>query len=164
MTRKFSYFYITKFLYQFIKIFSYLFEKFGSDGDHEYKLQCSYMELYNENGFDLLNPTHDMKQLEDLEKVTVLEDQNGGIKIRNLSTVSIANEEEAINQLFIGDTNRSIAETPMNMASTRGHCIFTLYIEARQPGNALIKRSKAWLLIIIMIFLFCQTSGGPLCR
>ena len=103
------------------------------------------MELYNENGFDLLNPTHDMKQLEDLEKVTVLEDQNGGIKIRNLSTVSIANEEEAINQLFIGDTNRSIAETPMNMASTRGHCIFTLYIEARQPGNALIKRSKAWL-------------------
>ena len=23
------------------------------------------MELYNENGFDLLNPTHDMKQLED---------------------------------------------------------------------------------------------------
>ena len=100
------------------------------------------MELYNENGFDLLNPTHDMKQLEDLEKVTVLEDQNGGIKIRNLSTVSVANEEEAINQLFIGDTNRSIAETPMNMASTRGHCIFTLYIEARQPGNALIKRSK----------------------
>ena len=104
------------------------------------------MELYNENGFDLLNPTHDMKQLEDLEKVTVLEDQNGGIKIHNVSTVSIANEEEAINQLFIGDTNRSIAETPMNMASTRGHCIFTLYIEARQPGNALIKRSKAWSL------------------
>lgn len=124
---------------------SYLFEKFASDHDFEYKLQVSYLELYNENGYDLLDPLHDIKQLEDLTKVTVLEDQSGGIKIRNLSTVNISNEEEAINQLFIGDTNRSIAETPMNQASTRGHCIFTIYIEARQPGNALIKRSKLHL-------------------
>ena len=124
---------------------SYLFEKFALDTEHEYKLQVSYLELYNENGFDLLDPLHDIKQMDDLAKVTVLEDQSGGIKIRNLSTVSIANEEEAINQLFIGDTNRSIAETPMNQASTRGHCIFTLYIESRQPGVALIKRSKLHL-------------------
>jgi hypothetical protein len=41
-------------------------------------------------------------------------------------------EEEALNLLFLGDTNRAIAETPMNMASSRSHCIFTLSLEIRQ--------------------------------
>lgn len=35
-------------------------------------------------------------------------------------------------QLFLGDTNRTISETPMNMASSRSHCIFTLYLEGRK--------------------------------
>ena len=35
-------------------------------------------------------------------------------------------------QLFLGDTNRTISETPMNMASSRSHCVFTIYVEARQ--------------------------------
>ena len=35
-------------------------------------------------------------------------------------------------QLFLGDTNRTISETPMNMASSRSHCIFTLHLEARK--------------------------------
>lgn len=39
------------------------------------------------------------------------------------------NEEDALNLLFIGDTNRVVAETPMNDASTRSHCIFIIQIE-----------------------------------
>ena len=70
----------------------------------------------------------------------------GGIKIRNLSTVAISTEEEGINQLFIGDTNRAIAETPMNQASTRSHCIFTIHLEIMTPGEPLVKRSKEWVL------------------
>ena len=35
-------------------------------------------------------------------------------------------------QLFLGDTNRTICETPMNMASSRSHCMFMLHIEARK--------------------------------
>ncbi len=40
-------------------------------------------------------------------------------------------EEDALNLLFLGDTNRAIAETPMNMASSRSHCLFTIFIEGR---------------------------------
>ena len=124
---------------------SYLFEQFMSDDENDYKMQISYLELYNENGYDLLSPAHDFKGLEDLPKVTILEDPVSGIKIRNLQTFPVATEEEAVNQLFVGDTNRSIAETPMNMASTRGHCIFTLYIESRRSESSIIKRSKLHL-------------------
>ena len=37
-------------------------------------------------------------------------------------------------QLFLGETNRTISETPMNLASSRSHCIFTLHVESRQVG------------------------------
>lgn len=45
-------------------------------------------------------------------------------------------------QLFLGDTNRTIAETPLNQASSRSHCIFTLLLEARTPGSDIVRRSK----------------------
>ena len=38
-----------------------------------------------------------------------------------------------------------IAETPMNQASTRSHCIFTIHITSREPGSATIRRSKLHL-------------------
>ena len=40
-------------------------------------------------------------------------------------------------QLFLGDTNRTISETPMNQASSRSHCVFTIYMEARQASTTL---------------------------
>ena len=51
-------------------------------------------------------------------------------------------EEEALNLLFLGDTNRMIAETPMNLASSRSHCVFTLHLEARRGGGDTVRRSK----------------------
>lgn len=39
---------------------------------------------------------------------------------------------ELLLQLFLGDTNRAISSTPMNLASSRSHCIFTLHIESRK--------------------------------
>lgn len=33
--------------------------------------------------------------------------------------------------LFLGDTNRIISETPMNLASSRSHCIFAVNVESR---------------------------------
>jgi len=38
----------------------------------------------------------------------------------------------AASQLFLGDTNRTICETPMNMASSRSHCMFMVHFEARK--------------------------------
>lgn len=38
-----------------------------------------------------------------------------------------------------------IAETPMNMASSRSHCVFTMHLEARRPGESVVRRSKLHL-------------------
>ena len=51
------------------------------------------------------------------EQVSLLEDDEGRMHLRNLSAQLARTEEEALNLLFLGDTNRVISETPMNQAS-----------------------------------------------
>ena len=81
----------------------------------QYKFYISYLELYNETGYDLLDPGHETKSLEDLPKVSMLEDEHGNFHLKNLSMHIAESEEDALELLFLGDTNRAIAETPMNM-------------------------------------------------
>ncbi|KAL2630069.1 hypothetical protein R1flu_014755 [Riccia fluitans] len=75
----------------------------------------------------------------------MLEDDDNCFHLRNLSQHLATNEEEALNLLFVGDTNRMISATPMNLASSRSHCIFTISIEARKAGEDTVRRSKLHL-------------------
>ncbi|XP_051249392.1 kinesin-like protein KIF6 isoform X1 [Dicentrarchus labrax] len=124
---------------------SYLFERFSQDSSMVYNTHISYLEIYNEMGYDLLDSRHEASRLEDLPKVMIMEDPDQNIHLRNLSLQPSANEEEALNLLFLGDTNRMIAETPMNQASTRSHCVFTVHLCRREPGSATLRRSKLHL-------------------
>ncbi len=78
-------------------------------------------------------------------RVTLLEDEEGSIQLRGLSQHPANSEEDALNMLFLGDTNRAIAETPLNLASSRSHCIFTVSLEASEEGSSLVRRSKLHL-------------------
>ncbi|XP_034381017.1 kinesin-like protein KIF6 [Cyclopterus lumpus] len=124
---------------------SYLFQRVSQDSSMVYTTHISYLEIYNEMGYDLLDSRHEASRLEDLPKVLIMEDPDQNIHLRNLSLQQSANEEEALNLLFLGDTNRMIAETPMNQASTRSHCIFTVHMCRREPGSATLRRSKLHL-------------------
>ncbi|RMX61147.1 hypothetical protein pdam_00016689 [Pocillopora damicornis] len=124
---------------------SYIFEYFEKHPGTVFTAHISYLEIYNENGYDLLDPKHEACKLEDLPKVNLFEDSDNNVHLKNLSLHQASNEEEALNLLFLGDTNRMIAETPMNQASTRSHCIFTIHISTRDPGSATIRRAKLHL-------------------
>uniref|UniRef100_A0A3B3ZSD2 Kinesin motor domain-containing protein n=1 Tax=Periophthalmus magnuspinnatus TaxID=409849 RepID=A0A3B3ZSD2_9GOBI len=125
---------------------SYLYERFSQESSMVYTIHISYLEIYNDTGYDLLESRQDlMSRLEDLPKVRIQEDLDQNVHLKNLSMLQSANEEEALNLLFLGDTNRMIAETPMNQASTRSHCIFTVHLCRREPGSAMVRRSKLHL-------------------
>ncbi|XP_076441935.1 kinesin-like protein KIF6 [Babylonia areolata] len=121
---------------------SYIFEQTEKNPDLSFTVHISYLEIYNESGYDLLDPKHEAAKLEDLPKVNLMEDADQNIHLKNLSVHQANSEEEALNLLFLGDTNRMIAETPMNQASSRSHCIFTVHITAREAGSATIRRAK----------------------
>nr|XP_008261093.1 kinesin-like protein KIF6 isoform X1 [Oryctolagus cuniculus] len=124
---------------------SYIFEQLQKDSSKVYTTHISYLEIYNECGYDLLDPRHEASSLEDLPKVTILEDPDQNIHLKNLSLHQATTEEEALNLLFLGDTNRMIAETPMNQASTRSHCIFTVHLSSKEPGSATVRHAKLHL-------------------
>jgi kinesin family protein 6/9 len=92
-----------------------------------------------------LDASRDAKKLEDLPKVTLMEDGDELTHLKNLSMVPAICEEDALNYLFVGDTNRMIAETPSNPASSRSHCIFIITLTARMDGEDIIRRSKLHL-------------------
>lgn len=93
----------------------------------------------------MLDPNHEITKMEDLPKVTIMDDGDGDYHLQHLSQNVVMNEEDALNSLFIGDTNRMIAETPMNQASTRSHCIFSIYISSRKQGESVIRKAKLHL-------------------
>lgn len=97
---------------------SMMFDQVKDRSDAQFQIHISYLEIYNNQGYDLLDPSHETKRLEDLPRVTMREDEDGNVHLRGLSTHLASTEEDALNLLFLGDTNRAIAETPMNMASS----------------------------------------------
>ncbi len=75
-----------------------------------------------------LNSTSDYQQQQ--QQLSIGED-SGFVYVKGLS-YSIANsEEEALNLLFEGETNRAIGQHVLNKQSSRSHCIFTILVECR---------------------------------
>lgn len=114
---------------------AYIFSETSKKKDTFFEISVSYLEIYNNEGFDLLNENHTSKNLHDLPKVIPRETENEEIVLTGLSVHKAQNEEDALNLLFIGDTNRVVSETPKNDASTRSHCIFIIQIEAKLAGS-----------------------------
>jgi len=119
-----------------------IFNDISEKREQAFSVRISYLEIYNGTGYDLLDPSHENKKLSDLPKVKMMEDEHGNFRLQNISTLPVATEEEALNLLFVGDTNRMICETPNNDTSSRSHCIFTIHLEGRMLGSDNLKKSK----------------------
>ncbi|XP_073190968.1 kinesin-like protein KIF9 isoform X3 [Lepidochelys kempii] len=95
--------------------------------DQSITVRMSYLEIYNETLFDLLSTMpHDMSG--DTHMAVVEYPQ--GVFVKGLSIYPASHEEDALNLLFEGETNRIIGEHTLNKNSSRSHCIFTIYIES----------------------------------
>lgn len=123
---------------------SYMFERFRRS-EAQHKMYISYLEIYQDKGYDLLRGEDAASRLEDLPQVQMRQDADGGGHLRNLSVNVATSCEEALNLLFLGDTNRVVAETPMNDASTRSHCLFIIWVETVSSGSDVVLRSKLHL-------------------
>ncbi|KAI5685338.1 Kinesin motor domain containing protein [Leishmania braziliensis] len=113
----------------------------GGGGSTTYTITMSYLQIYNDKGQDLLNHGSDARTLEELPAVTIHEMEDD-IVLKGLEQHSAPTLADALNLLFLGDTNRLYCETPMNKTSSRSHCIFTIYLEARTTLSSVVRRSK----------------------
>jgi hypothetical protein len=106
-----------------------------STGDSSANVSCSFLQIYNEQVFDMLR---DPKRGNPLE---VHEDPREGIYVQGLSEHSVGGLENCLRLLRKGEENRAIRETNMNQASSRSHSIFQLTVERRTAEGPSV-RSK----------------------
>ncbi|XP_043288523.1 kinesin heavy chain-like [Venturia canescens] len=126
----------------------YIFDVVRKNPENLYSIEIAYLEIYNENGYDLLlerKQREAASRIEDLPRVTIHEDENGGLHLKNLSFRIVENESDALQFLSDGDSCRAISETPMNPRSSRSHCIFTIVVSVKKIGSDRYSSAKMHL-------------------
>ncbi|XP_020885438.1 kinesin-like protein KIN-7O isoform X2 [Arabidopsis lyrata subsp. lyrata] len=101
-----------------------LFDIISQDTSREYLLRMSYLEIYNENINDLLDPLNRKLQIhENLEK---------GVFVAGLREDIVDSPQQVLELMESGESHRHIGETNMNHYSSRSHTIFRMIIESRE--------------------------------
>jgi len=92
----------------------------------KWKFSVSYMEIYNENVYDLLvDPSKDEKKT----SLTIQEEKNKTFSVKDLSWHDVSNAKDALALMEEGVKHRTVRETKMNAVSSRSHSVFSLHSE-----------------------------------
>mmetsp|Transcript_49887 Transcript_49887/g.97841 ORF Transcript_49887/g.97841 Transcript_49887/m.97841 type:complete len:1226 (-) Transcript_49887:256-3933(-) len=88
------------------------------EDNEEYKVVLSYLEIYNEKIYDLLDESRKCCQLRNSKK-----DQVFVVGIKEMSVTTL---EESMAIMRAGQNNRQVTETILNSDSSRSHSVFTI--------------------------------------
>lgn len=90
--------------------------------NQKFLVRVSYMEIYNEEVRDLLGKDA-TKSLEVKERPDI------GVFVKDLSGYVVHNADDLENIMKLGNKNRVVGATKMNLESSRSHAIFSITIE-----------------------------------
>lgn len=118
-----------------------IFEKLTDSGT-EFSVKVSLLEIYNEELFDLLNPSSDVS-----ERLQMFDDPRNkrGVIIKGLEEITVHNKDEVYQILEKGAAKRTTAATLMNAYSSRSHSVFSVTIHMKETttdGEELVKIGK----------------------
>lgn len=111
------------------------------DTQKKYLVRCSYLEIYQEDVFDLLT---EQKKGVPPERLDLKENKDQGVYVKGLKTLIVKSVPEMERAMNFGTVNRKTASTAMNATSSRSHSIFTIYVETaeKKEGEQVIKAGK----------------------
>nr|CCA15818.1 Viral Atype inclusion protein repeat containing protein putative [Albugo laibachii Nc14] len=104
------------------RIFAYLLDRLKSNDDnlnYEFSAHCSYLEIYNEKIYDLLDTNGN-------QEAKILREDNKQVYVEQLRQVRVQTVSEVLHLLQIGTENRHISATTMNRESSRSHAVFSV--------------------------------------
>ncbi|XP_026989078.2 kinesin-like protein KIF13A isoform X2 [Tachysurus fulvidraco] len=122
-----------------------LFERVSREQNdsHSFKVEVSYMEIYNEKVRDLLDPKGSRQSLK------VREHKVLGPYVDGLSQLAVTSFQDIECVMSEGNKSRTVAATNMNEESSRSHAVFSIIITQTlydlQSGNSGEKVSKVSL-------------------
>ena len=103
-----------------------LFEESATREDTSYSFKASYLEIYNEQVTDLLNPS---------STTLPVRWRRSGFFVENLFVVELETIEDVLAVFEEGSKNRSVRAHEMNVESSRSHAVMTIYIDADVPDE-----------------------------
>ncbi|XP_051576127.1 kinesin-like protein KIF13A isoform X2 [Myxocyprinus asiaticus] len=119
-----------------------LFERVSREENeaHSFKVEVSYMEIYNEKVRDLLDPKGNRQSLK------VREHKVLGPYVDGLSQLAVTSFEDIESLMSEGNKSRTVAATNMNEESSRSHAVFSVIVTQTlydlRSGNSGEKVSK----------------------
>ncbi|KAG1149520.1 hypothetical protein G6F37_007937 [Rhizopus arrhizus] len=124
-----------------IDLFRRLREQSESSEEFRYEVYVSFLELYNEELIDLLNPHTAMKKKGNLPanaspvEVTIREDIAGNIYWSGVKEEICHSPEELLSFLAKGSLCRTTGSTDMNSVSSRSHAVFSVILKLQKSND-----------------------------
>ena len=117
--------------------FDLMFNIIKTTYNTNFLIQCSYLELYNEEVRDLLAKNHQ-------QKLDIREDPETGFYVQDLSHWVVKAPKDMIELMLRGRELKVIKGHNMNERSSRSHCIFTIIVEnsTKDETGEHIKKGK----------------------
>lgn len=94
---------------------------------------CSFVQIYNEQIFDLLRDSSMQSPLE------IHEDRKNGIYVEGLSEYAVQSVNDCLTLLQCGEQHRAVRSTHMNQVSSRSHSVFQLLLDQRSTDGSVLK-------------------------
>lgn len=96
----------------------------GIDEDNMYAVFITYVEVYNNSVFDLLeeNPVHGRT----LQSRVIREDAGHNMYVHGVTELEIKSVEQALEAFQIGQKRKRMGHTLLNAESSRSHSVFTI--------------------------------------
>ncbi|KAG5231925.1 PHRAGMOPLAST-ASSOCIATED KINESIN-RELATED protein [Salix suchowensis] len=99
-----------------------------TDKQLKYQCRCSFLEIYNEQITDLLDPSQ--------RNLQIREDMQTGVYVDNLREECVFTMKDVTQLLIKGLSNRRTGATSINTESSRSHSVFTCVVESRCKSMA----------------------------
>ncbi|XP_058815616.1 kinesin-like protein KIF21A isoform X3 [Topomyia yanbarensis] len=99
-------------------------------GSLQFSVAAQFMELYNEEIIDLLDPYSKGRIFK------IHEDASGGISVAGATIQPLSGPQDALRCLMQGALARTTASTQMNEQSSRSHALFTILIRRQRVMSA----------------------------
>ncbi|KAL1535673.1 TRAFAC class myosin-kinesin ATPase superfamily [Salvia divinorum] len=116
------------------RVFHRLFERIDEEQNKQadrnlvYMCRCSFLEIYNEQITDLLDPSQ--------KNLQIREDSKTGVYVENLREECVSSMKDVSQLLIKGLSNRRTGATCVNAESSRSHSVFTCVVESRGKSAA----------------------------
>ncbi|XP_017067635.1 chromosome-associated kinesin KIF4 [Drosophila eugracilis] len=105
--------------------------------EYRFSVTCSFVELYQEQFFDLFSSQKREKAIVDIREV------KNKVVMPGLTELEVKSAKDVTDHLMRGSAGRAVAATAMNETSSRSHAIFTLTLVATKlDGKQTVTTSR----------------------